>query len=121
MSTAIVPRIDVLRAQLRTLLLLEQATTPGPWGLGGSCVTAAPEFARDPDDVGYYGGAMVCESIVSADALFVVAARNLMPDVATALDTAFVEIRSLRSKLASAERFATALAAENAELRECPV
>ena len=105
-NLAMVPRIDVLRAQLHTLLLLEQSATPGPWGMGGSCVTGPPELARDPADIAYYGGSMVCESIGRADTLFVVAARNLMPEIAGALDMAFIEIRRLNRELATVQRIA---------------
>jgi hypothetical protein len=113
-TTALVRRTDVLRAQLRTLLLVAESATPGPWDARSGCVVSTSAPITDLESADYYGGELVGESMHTADALLVACARNMVPDLARAHLGALEEIDQLRRDV----RFAVLRALDRCEVAD---
>lgn len=77
--------------QLAEIEARANAATGGPWTTGpGRGVVAevgaanAPAYTQDPENVAYYGGVLIAETITATNAEFVAAARDDVPRLAAA-------------------------------------
>lgn len=68
------------------------AATPGPWampttskGAKYGVVVGPAEYAEAPDEAGFYGGALIGESIRRHNSRFIAAARTDVPNLVAAL------------------------------------
>lgn len=107
--------MPITSEQLDALENLAKAATPGPWRVGkGYAVVCDPHHPRaisGAEDVEYYGGGLVGESIQPSDSAYIAAAS---PDVALRL------VSILRAALTWAD--AQTKAGDSATLsRECDV
>jgi hypothetical protein len=97
--TTLIRCSDVLRVQLEALAMLAAAATAGPWDARGSWVITTQVPVSDIDSADYYGGELVAESMQKSDAVFVAAARNVLPGLAIAHIEALDEIDRLKRDL----------------------
>lgn len=104
------PRMNAPHMAVAALRLIAKNATPGDWdAIGGHvAVVRSPDpgsldTRMDPESLAYYGGYLICESCDQADALFIAAAKTLLPDVLDAYEQLAFQVGRLQQRLRLAE------------------